>query len=76
MEDAPNPWRVLIDIGTDGGRTGVREPAQAVELAAAVKAAPGLRLAGVAGYEGDVTRVGRGRPLCQPHPVAHDDSPA
>ncbi|MFE7235843.1 alanine racemase [Streptomyces sp. NPDC002405] len=52
MEGAPNPLRVLIDIGTDGGRTGVREPAQAVELAAAVKAAPGLRLAGVAGYEG------------------------
>ncbi|MEV0699679.1 alanine racemase [Saccharopolyspora sp. NPDC050389] len=52
MEGAPNPLRVLIDIGADGGRTGVREPAAAYELAKAAQASPGLLLAGVAGYEG------------------------
>lgn len=52
MEGAPNPLRVLIDVGADGGRTGVREPAAAYELGTAAQASPGLLLAGVAGYEG------------------------
>ncbi|MCM3812940.1 alanine racemase [Streptomyces sp. DR7-3] len=52
MDGTSNPLRVLIDIGADGGRTGVREPAVAGELAKAVQASPGLLLAGVAGYEG------------------------
>lgn len=45
---------VLIDVGTPGGRTGVRTVAAAEEIAALVAAAPGLRLTGVAGYEGVV----------------------
>ncbi|MBP1235482.1 D-serine deaminase-like pyridoxal phosphate-dependent protein [Arthrobacter sp. PvP102] len=45
---------VLIDVGTPGGRTGVRSLQEAVKLAGLVHAAPGLRLVGVAGYEGVV----------------------
>ncbi|MFF2507511.1 alanine racemase [Streptomyces sp. NPDC058067] len=52
MAGASNPLRVLIDIGAPGGRTGVRQPAEARELAEAAHAAPGILLAGVAGYEG------------------------
>lgn len=52
MEGGHAPLRVLIDIGARGGRTGVREPDAAGELAEAVQASPGLLLAGVAGYEG------------------------
>lgn len=46
---------VLIDVGTrHRGRTGVRSRAEAFAVAEAVSAAPGLRLDGVAGYEGVV----------------------
>ncbi|WP_235347344.1 alanine racemase [Arthrobacter sp. SPG23] len=45
---------VLLDVGTPGGRTGVRSRQEAVQLAELVRAAPGLRLVGVAGYEGVV----------------------
>ena len=46
------PLEVLVELGAPGGRTGARSLDQAVEVARAVVAAPGLRLAGVAGYEG------------------------
>ncbi|WP_331755833.1 alanine racemase [Streptomyces sp. NBC_01643] len=52
MDGAPNSLRVLIDIGAEGCRTGVREPSIAGEMAKVVQASPGLLLAGVAGYEG------------------------
>lgn len=42
---------VLVEVGVAGGRTGVRGPAQALAVARAVDSA-GLRLVGVAGYEG------------------------
>lgn len=45
---------VLLDVGTPGGRTGVRSLQEAVHLAGLVRDAPGLRLVGVAGYEGVV----------------------
>ncbi|MFF2243500.1 alanine racemase [Arthrobacter sp. NPDC058130] len=45
---------VLIDVGTPGGRTGVRSLDEGVRLAELVRATPGLRLVGVAGYEGVV----------------------
>lgn len=45
---------VLLDIGTPGGRTGIRSLQEAVRIAELVRAAPGLRLVGVAGYEGVV----------------------
>ncbi|MCF4119795.1 alanine racemase [Antribacter sp. KLBMP9083] len=44
---------VLVELGTPGGRTGVRTPAAAVALARAAADA-GLRVLGVAGYEGPV----------------------
>ena len=45
---------VLVDIGTMGGRTGVRTADQADAVGAAVDAANALRLAGVSLYEGVV----------------------
>lgn len=58
---AVTPVDVLVELGGIGGRTGARSSAAAVEVARAVRATPGLRLAGVAGYEGA---------------FAHDASPA
>lgn len=54
LPDPGEPLEVLLDVGTPGGRAGVRDVAGAVSVADAVLAAPGLRLAGVAGYEGVV----------------------
>lgn len=45
---------VLIDVGADGGRTGVRSADNAFAVADRVVAAPGLALVGVSGYEGVV----------------------
>ncbi|MGO4190167.1 alanine racemase [Arthrobacter sp. YAF17] len=45
---------VLVDVGTPGGRTGARSLGDALRLAELVHGTPGLRLAGVAGYEGVV----------------------
>ena len=50
--EAARPLDVLVELGGAGGRTGARSPEAAVEVARAVAAAPGLRLAGVSGYEG------------------------
>ncbi|WP_194898760.1 alanine racemase [Catenulispora pinisilvae] len=43
---------VVVELGGEGGRTGARSIAEAENVAQAVRAAPTLRLAGVAGYEG------------------------
>ncbi|HEX3488405.1 MAG TPA: amino acid deaminase/aldolase [Streptosporangiaceae bacterium] len=75
--DNPQPVRVSLDIDagfiTLGGRfragarrSPVRTPAQAAELAAAILARPGLRLAGMLAYEAQIAGVGDkppGRPL-------------
>ncbi|BCW66917.1 amino acid deaminase [Arthrobacter sp. NicSoilB4] len=45
---------VLVDVGTPDGRTGARTLQDALGLAELVHGTPGLRLAGVAGYEGVV----------------------
>jgi D-serine deaminase-like pyridoxal phosphate-dependent protein len=45
---------VLVEVGGVGGRTGARGLETALAVAAAVAAAPTLRLAGVAGYEGAI----------------------
>ena len=45
---------VLLDVGTMGGRTGIRTVEEAFSLAEMVAAAPGLLLAGVSGFEGVV----------------------
>lgn len=46
------PFRVLIELGHDGGRTGCRGIAAVLDVAEAVRDAPGVELAGVACYEG------------------------
>lgn len=61
LPDASHPVDVLVELGADGGRSGVRDEATARAVAAAVRESPALRLAGVAGYEGA---------------VAHDANPA
>jgi D-serine deaminase-like pyridoxal phosphate-dependent protein len=48
---------VAVDVGYAGGRTGCRTDEDALAIAAAVSAAPGLRLAGIAGYEGGLGDV-------------------
>lgn len=52
LADAGRPLDVLVELGGTGGRTGARTVAEGERIAAAIMAAPGLRLAGVAGYEG------------------------
>ncbi|GAA3390754.1 amino acid deaminase [Cryptosporangium minutisporangium] len=49
---AVEPVDVLVDLGAPGGRTGARSLEAAVAVGRAVVTTPGLRLAGVAGYEG------------------------
>ncbi|RFA19321.1 alanine racemase [Subtercola boreus] len=47
----------LVELGWAGGRTGVRSRGDALDLAAALHAVPGLTLRGTAGYEGGFTSV-------------------
>lgn len=55
LAGSSRPLSVLVDVGADGGRTGVRTVDDAVMVANAVDhAAPMLRLAGVSFYEGVV----------------------
>ncbi len=46
------PFRVLVELGHPGGRTGCRGQGELLEVAGALCEAPGTELAGVAGYEG------------------------
>jgi D-serine deaminase-like pyridoxal phosphate-dependent protein len=46
--------RVLVELGHGGGRTGVRNLDELVAVARAAAEAPGVELAGVAGYEGQL----------------------
>lgn len=50
--DERHPLDVLVEMGGAGGRTGARTIEEGERIAAAIAAAPGLRLAGVGGYEG------------------------
>lgn len=54
FDGAAADLEVLIDVGTPGGRTGIRSLSEGLRLAGLVRATPGLRLVGVAGYEGVV----------------------
>ena len=47
---------VVVELGLAGGRTGARGVEAALRVAAAVAAAPELRLVGVGGYEGSYAR--------------------
>jgi D-serine deaminase-like pyridoxal phosphate-dependent protein len=49
--------RVLVDIGFTGGRTGVRDAAEAERIADLVHATNGVTLAGVSSYEGGLHTV-------------------
>lgn len=46
------PLPLLVELGLAGKRAGCRSDAEAMAVARAVAAAPGLQLAGVEGYEG------------------------
>jgi D-serine deaminase-like pyridoxal phosphate-dependent protein len=61
VASSEQPIDVLVELGGSGGRTGARSVDEAVAVADALLSTPGLRLAGVAGYEGA---------------LAHDASPA
>ncbi len=52
LHGAERPLDVLVELGGRGGRTGARSVDEGERIAQAILAAPGLRLAGVAGYEG------------------------
>ncbi|WP_251048613.1 alanine racemase [Microbacterium sp. ISL-103] len=49
---SPRPLDVLVELGGAGGRTGARTIDEGERIAEAVLRSPGLRLAGVTGYEG------------------------
>jgi D-serine deaminase-like pyridoxal phosphate-dependent protein len=49
---ARRPVEVCVELGGQGGRTGVRDAGEALVIAEAVRSAPTLRLVGVGGYEG------------------------
>ncbi|MEU4426842.1 alanine racemase [Actinoplanes sp. NPDC024001] len=48
------PLRVLVELGHLDGRTGIRHLDELEEVARAVDAAPGVELAGLTGYEGQL----------------------
>jgi D-serine deaminase-like pyridoxal phosphate-dependent protein len=52
---APRPLPVLVELGQAGGRTGCRSIDEALAVASAVASAPALRLAGAAGFEGNIS---------------------
>ncbi len=57
--DAKTPLPVLVECNTGADRCGVETPAEALELASAINAAPGLRFAGLMTYPptGGATQV-------------------
>jgi D-serine dehydratase len=56
--DAARPQAVLVELGVDSGRTGVRDDRDVDTIVAAVLASPALRLSGIECYEG-VLPIGR-----------------
>lgn len=54
-DDVVRRLGLLVEVGTLGGRTGTRDLTEVTELARAARGA-GLRLSGIAGYEGPVAR--------------------
>jgi len=55
--DAPEPLRVLIEINVGLNRAGTAAGAPVVELARRIVDSPGLRLAGIMGYEGHLLNI-------------------
>lgn len=56
---APEQLSVIVELGGQDGRTGVRTLEEGLELARAISASPALRLAGVGGYEGALAHDAR-----------------
>ncbi|WP_370936307.1 amino acid deaminase [Amycolatopsis sp. cg13] len=52
LAGAERPVDVLVELGGEGGRTGVRDAATALAVAEAAAKSPVLRLRGTGGYEG------------------------
>ena len=52
LSGADRALEVLVELGGRGGRTGARSVEEGERIAQAILASPGLRLAGVTGYEG------------------------
>jgi D-serine deaminase-like pyridoxal phosphate-dependent protein len=52
LSAADRSVNVLVEIGFDGGRTGCRSVAEALDVAAAVTRSPATELVGTEGYEG------------------------
>ncbi|MPY85562.1 MAG: hypothetical protein GEV00_20155 [Actinophytocola sp.] len=52
LASAPRPMPVLVELGVPGRRTGVRDAAEALDLAERIARSEQLRLAGIEGYEG------------------------
>ncbi|MFF9137810.1 alanine racemase [Streptomyces albogriseolus] len=62
LDGASRPVEVVVELAAgEGARTGVRTEAECAAVADAVAAARALRLAGVAGYEGEVPQADPGR---------------
>ncbi|MEV6675133.1 alanine racemase [Streptomyces sp. NPDC051162] len=51
---ATRPLDVVVELGAEGGRTGIRTEADGTAVADAVAATDTLRLVGVAGYEAEI----------------------
>lgn len=52
LAGAARPVDVLVELGGEGGRTGIRDAATALAVAEAAAKSPVLRLRGTGGYEG------------------------
>ncbi|MFI0505043.1 alanine racemase [Streptomyces albogriseolus] len=62
LDGASRPVEVVVELAAgEGARTGLRTEAECAAVADAVAAARTLRLAGVAGYEGEVPQADPGR---------------
>jgi D-serine deaminase-like pyridoxal phosphate-dependent protein len=48
----PRPFRVLAELGHEGGRAGCRTLDELLKIASYAQEVPGVELAGIAGYEG------------------------
>jgi len=57
LRGSERPVQVLVEVGFEGGRTGCRDIADALDVAAAVARAPELELVGTEGYEGIIDPV-------------------
>lgn len=57
MRGDGRPISVLVELGYTGGRTGCRTVQEGLEIARQIVSSPGLRLAGVAGFEGLIPGV-------------------